>query len=291
MEEDNTTFDLYLVNKGRSANTVTAYVTDIRQFSKWYAQTNGEDPTPATITTADIRDYKQFLMVTEKAAPATINRRLAAIKVWSEWAISISLIDRNPMRVRGVNEQQLAPKWLDRRQQAALLRAIEKNLLAAHTANTKFLRLRDQSVVVVLLNTGLRIGELCSLEMSDITISERKGMILVRSGKGQKARKVPINQLARDAIREWLKIRPAGDLLFDVTPRSVQRTLSEISQSSGLDVTPHILRHSFAKNLIDSGVSLDQVATLLGHSSLDTTRIYTTPSHADLEKAVNALDN
>jgi integrase/recombinase XerC len=75
-----------------------------------------------------------------------------------------------------------------------------------------------------------------------------------------------------------------------LTSSGLQRRLAEIGRLAGLEVTPHTLRHTFAKNLVDAGVSLEKVAALLGHSSLNTTRIYTVPGHNDLEKAVEVLD-
>ncbi len=95
----------------------------------------------------------------------------------------------------------------------------------------------------------------------------------------------------------WLAVRPSADHLFVFTGKGglplkasgVQDMLGELGRVAGVAVTPHTLRHTFAKNLIDRGVPLNQVATLLGHSALNTTRIYTTPSEADLERAVGLV--
>ena len=152
--------------------------------------------------------------------------------------------------------------------------------------------------MILLLNTGLRVGELCALRLSDVQMSERKGKVIVRSGKGGKQRIVPLNRQARQMLSQWLLHRPPvdTDALFvgqrnnAVSARSVQRAVGRLAQLAGLeDVTPHILRHTFAKSLINQGVSIEKVAALLGHSDLNTTRIYITPGERDLEEAVGML--
>ncbi len=130
-----------------------------------------------------------------------------------------------------------------------------------------------------------------------MSLSERKGAARVRSGKRRKERKAPLNATALSALKAWLAVRPAADHLFVFTDKGglplkssgVQDMLGELGRVAGVEVAPHTLRHTFAKNLIDRGVPIDQVATLLGHSSLNTTRIYTTPSEADLERAVGLV--
>ncbi len=115
--------------------------------------------------------------------------------------------------------------------------------------------------------------------------------------KRRKERKVALNAAALSALKAWLTVRPAADHQFVFTGKGglllkssgVQDILGELGRVCGVEVTPHTPRHTFAKNLIDRGVPLNQVATLLGHSSLITTRLYTTPSEADLERAVGLV--
>ncbi len=119
----------------------------------------------------------------------------------------------------------------------------------------------------------------------------------MRSGKRRKECKAPLNATALSALKAWLAVRPVADHLFVFTGKGglllkesgVRDMLGELGRVAGMGVTPHTLRHTFAKNLIDRGVPIDQVATLLGHSSLNTARIYTTPSEADLERAVGLV--
>jgi site-specific recombinase XerD len=153
-----------------------------------------------------------------------------------------------------------------------------------------------------LLHTGLRLSESVDLRLGDVEISERRGSVLVRNGKGSKQRSIPLNSEARQAVRDWLAVRPQsesdhlwvgveGDGGDGLTGRTVQRMLRRYAQDAGLDdLTPHILRHTFAKNLVNRGVGLEKVASLLGHSSLNTTRIYVIPDDHDLEMAVELLE-
>jgi integrase/recombinase XerC len=283
----------------RSERTVTGYTQDLALFARWFEQTNAKRLTPQALTSSDVGEYKQRLKI-EKAAPATINRRLAALRAYVSWAQGKGLIDHNPIKnIEGVEEQKVAPKWLDKQQQARLLHEVEVAVNAARTDAGKRQALRDQAIIVLLLNTGLRISELCALELGDVILTDRKGEVRVRSGKGEKARTVPCNKLARAALRTWLEVREEVDseYLFTskrsavLTPSAVERRLTELGRRAKVEVTPHTLRHTLAKNLMNAEVSIEKVAALLGHSNLNTTRLYTTPSQADLDQTVTVLED
>ena len=200
--------------------------------------------------------------------------------------------------IKGVSQQKHAPKWLDRKEQAAVLREAERRIQAAKTEPAKRQAIRDHCILTVLLNTGLRVSELVALEIEDITFSERKGELRVRAGKGTKERIIPLNDSCRKAIKAWYSVRPTdkANRVFttqrgSATTRAIQSILESIGEAAHVEnMTPHVARHTFAKNLINAGVSLEKVAMLLGHSSLDTTMVYTTPGMSDLDKAVRTLD-
>jgi site-specific recombinase XerD len=158
---------------------------------------------------------------------------------------------------------------------------------------------RDQAIVLTLRHTGLRVSELCALRLPDVELGERKGSVTVRAGKGAKYRVVPLNVDARRAIMAYLTVRPAvtDDHLFigqrrdGLRPAAVEDLVRKYARLAGLaDVTPHTLRHSFGKGLLDAGTDLVTVAALLGHSRLETTAIYTHPSDRDLQHAVERLE-
>lgn len=297
---DLTQFQSHLVESGRADKTVDGYVTDMELFAHWFAQSNGEELTLQNLTSIDIREYRQYLLSVKKAKPATINRHLSAIRAFTKWGKSNGMISYSPAEnIKSVAQQTQAPKWLDKKEQAALIREVEKRVLTARTEAAKRQAIRDQTILVILLNTGLRVSELIGLELSDVSLMERKGEIRVRAGKGMKERAIPLNDSARKALRSWFSVRQSNDSrnLFltqrgSASSRAVQSILEGIAVDAKVEnFTPHMARHTFAKNLVNSGVSLEKVAMLLGHSSLNTTMIYTTPCFNDLKHAVNILDD
>jgi integrase/recombinase XerC len=283
-------FATFLENSERSPLTIKNYLSDLSAFSAWFGETNGNVLSPEKITPTDLREYKTWLVNRKQLKPASVNRKLATLKSFITWANELGLA---PQITAGKvpkleREVKRGPRWLDRREQNALLRAVERG------GST-----RDLAIAQVLICTGVRVEELCSLEWQDITIGERKGLLVVRAGKGRKRREVPLNADARSALQEIGYKAHIGERVSvfqgqrgPLTPRGVQNMLSKYAADRGLvtlgkeGVSPHELRHTFCKNLVDAGVSLEKVAALAGHESLDYTRIYTEPSLLDLEKAV-----
>lgn len=299
-----TAFENYLRDQDCAALTVRGYLADLERFASWFEQTNGEPLAPARLTPSDIRAYKQQLLEVERRRAATVNRRLAALSAYARWALAAGQIHSDPTStIKAVKQTASAPKWLDKREQFALQRAIERDLQLSKLRYPKrwVTRRRDASLLIFLLNTGLRLGELVAMRLGDVQLSEKKGLLLVQNGKGGKQRSVPLNAEARQALQAWFSARPQTESAFvwvaveeDVkgrlSGRAVQRILQRYAQESGLDeLTPHILRHSFAKNLVNQGVGLEKIASLLGHANLNTTRIYITPDARDLESAVEKL--
>ena len=204
------------------------------------------------------------------------------------------------MHVEPVEVAVLAPRWLTKSQKRKLLNVVAEDLRNAREKYPRLWVIRQRNAVMVnfLLATGLRVGEMCELRLSDLTLSERKGSILVRSGKGRKQRSVALMNDIRKELSEWLTVRPqvASDRIFigqrgePVQPRVVQRVVERYARQAGLeDVTPHTCRHTFAKELLNSGASPFEVAKLLGHSSLDSTARYTQPIEEDLMNAVERM--
>lgn len=278
--------------QGMAYHTTRAYKADLEDFARWFEQTNGEPLTPEAITPTDVREYRAYLQVTVGAAPTTINRRLASLRRFCRWALERGFIEDDPTkRTKGVETPRTAPKALDRRQVNALVRQAERD-------TGRFAR-RNLAIVQLLRHTGMRVGELCSLQLRDIELGERSGKVIIRSGKGSKYREIPLNADVRSVLRDYLEERGQGELtdwLFlgqrgdRLVPSTVYGIIKNYARLAGLeDVTPHTLRHTFAKGLLDAGEDLVTVATLLGHARLDTTARYTQPSERDLHKAVDAL--
>ena len=297
-------FQAYLLAEDRSPVTIAGYVGDVHLFAQWFEKQSLEPLTPIKLTNEAVRGYKQYLLE-QAAKPKTVNRRLAALAAYAHWLDQAGYVknSRNPVQgVKAVKETELAPKWLDKKQRAALLRAVDKEVEDAtrRYPRLRLMVIRDAAIVRLILFTGLRVGEIVQLRLSDVTLDDRKGSVVVREGKGTKRREIPLNSRIRKALLDYLRVRPdvEGEDLFlgqrdeGIQSKTVQRAVLRFAGEAGLEnVTPHVLRHSFAKALIDSGVTLEKVATLLGHSNLNTTRIYTTPGERDLEEAVKTLED
>ncbi len=281
-------FRRHLASEGKSAHTIVAYTRDLRLFGEWFLITNGKPLVPEAITPIDVRQYRTHLLAVKGHKPATVNRKLASLSAFCHWAREEGLIPANPVEGIGqVEEVKPAPRWLDKRGQYALLRAVQERG-----------RARDVALVTLMLHTGLRVSEVAQLKVEDVRILPRKGAVTVRGGKGNVFRTVPLNLDARKALQAYLEERPQvdGDHLFmgqrgePLKPSGIYYLVKRYAYEARLEeVTPHTLRHTFGKNLVDAGVPLDRVAQLLGHSRVDTTRIYTTPSEQDLQREVEKV--
>src|SRR5215217_2725144 len=172
-----------LVQEEAAAKTVANYKSDLGLFALWFRDTTGEDFAAAAVTPTDFRDYRAYLLTTKRSSPATVNRNLAALKRFFRYAHAQGWVDEDPTAaVKGVQQVQVAPKALSKREVDKLLRAAER-----------YGGKRDQAILSTLRHTGLRVGELTALRLADVAIAERKGEVVVRSGKGGKYRVVPLN--------------------------------------------------------------------------------------------------
>jgi integrase/recombinase XerC len=296
-----------LEENDRRPRTITGYLSDLTQFVAWWQQQYDSPPTLPAITAHDVRDYRDHLQQVEQLSPPTVNRRLASLRVLLTWAVDTGRLAHNPAaRIRGIKlAARTVPRWLSRAEQQRLVNAFDRTVQLAMTladhpaAGLAVQAVRDRALLVLLLNTGLRVLEVVSLTLDDVTLNGRSGAVFVRDGKGGKARTIPLNGRTRELLDEYLALRPAHSSrrLFvgqrgPIGSRQVLRLLKKYSRHAGLaaaEISVHTLRHTFGKNLVDAGVPLDQVATLMGHANLNTTRIYTTPGRRDLQRAVERL--
>jgi len=256
-------------------NSAHIYAGEVRRFGKWAAERCGEFQ-PQSITPLDLVEYRRWLQERGRA-PATVNRILTTLRVFFAWLEETGQVKGSPakgIKSVAVNEE-MAPKWLTRREQMSFVHAVRGP--------------RDHAMVALMLHVGLRVAEVCALKREDIQISERKGT--VRQGKGNKFREAPLNKTARKILSDWLALNPEGPLFptkfgKPIGTRGARKMVGECAYRAKIEATPHTLRHVFCKNLVDQGVPLDMVARLAGHSSLDITKRYTAPSMQDLQDAV-----
>ncbi len=298
----------------RSAHTIRSYAGSVKRFLQWYQSEEQKPLEPDDLTPVTLVGYRNELPHRQGRGTASVNVELAGLRSWCKWLFDQGRLPSNPAaRLRSVGRQrQPAPKGLDDTQVNALLREASRS---RHKD-------RDYALVQVLLQTGMRIGECAALDLIDITFGDRGGSVLIRGGKGNKARPVPLNASARQALASYvapkLSVEPTlaavsaawprrrkgveggplwgsqkGGRLSSQAIRRVIDGLVRAASARGLvppDASAHTLRHTFAMfYLKDNPGDLVGLATLLGHSSLDTTRIYAQHSAEYLASRVDRL--
>jgi integrase/recombinase XerC len=273
-----------LVERERSLHTRANYREDLEAFAGWYEHRFQDPPTLALLAPSELREWKHHLRDERGMEPATVNRKLAALRSLLRWAEAQGLAPAIAPP-KSLRQLKPPPRWLDRRQQRALLRAVERSG-----------RARDVGLVKLLLHTGLRVDEAVDLRWDDVQVRERSGSLTVREGKGRKQRTVPLNAVARAALLALKAAGPAGapEVLHGqrgaLTARGVQAILQRYQGPAKVeDLSPHALRHTFGKDLADAGTPIQLIADLMGHESLETTRRYVQPGHEDLAAAVVKL--
>jgi integrase/recombinase XerC len=268
--------------------------------------TGGERDLPlARLSALDVRG--QLAALYGQNGPATIARKLSSVRAFCRFLVKRGALAGDPAAaVRGPKRRRGLPRALDVDDAFRLVEAPTTTGRTAHRALSPaeetrhgWLRLRDASLLELLYGTGLRVSEACALDTTDID-RDRYGvpLLLVRHGKGDKSREVPLGDAADRALAAYLPARrqlgaaPSSGALFvnargeRLTTRSVQRMVKRWTIAGGVHAaaTPHALRHSFATHLLDEGVDLRSIQELLGHASLSSTQIYTKVSLDHLMK-------
>jgi site-specific recombinase XerD len=264
-------------------NTVVSYGSDVRSFASWCERSDILEPARVERTT--IRRYLAYL-TTRQFARRTIARKVASLRRYFRWSIGAGATTVDPTAGVSVpSGDGRLPRVLDRGELAMLLDVCDD------ADEPEWRRRRDDAVLELLYGSGLRVGELCGLEVGSLSLGAGAATVW---GKGSKERRVPLGEPAIKAISRWLAIRhdvvppECGDVLFAnergnrLTPRDVRRILDRRSPTP---THPHALRHSFATHLLDGGADLRAVQELLGHSDVATTQRYTHVSRERLSTA------
>lgn len=268
-----------------SPNTVSAYCSDVTLFAQWVDRRSITEPTE--VSRDVVRQYVSFL-TTMKLAKRSITRKIASLRRYFGWLIRNGVVPSDPTSgVRTPSGSGRLPKVLTSNQLGALLVATDPDVPQWRTS-------RDTAVIELLYGSGLRVSELCTMDVNSVNV--RAQAILVM-GKGAKERRVPMSEPSLDAIKIWLKFR--HELVIDagepalflnargrrLTPRDVRRIIDARSMAP---THPHALRHTFATHLLDNGADLRAVQELLGHRDVATTQRYTHVSKERLKSAYGA---
>lgn len=305
MEQLLEAFTEYLRKQDLRPNTIDAYLQDVDSFFSWLTEKLDKGVPPLDVTTFDVQKYRDYL-VNLGRKPATVNRRLAGLRAFFDWTVQEGDVISNPAtEVEGVSQNRRVPKTLDSQEVYKLQRtaAAQRQLAQAQAGAGNITQAvvyacRDEALLNLLAYTGLRVGEAAALRLSDVILKEQSGRVIVRTGGSQKYREIPLHKEARKVLTAYLEVRPddgADDHFFlgqrgPLQERGMQMRLSALGEAAGVEVTPHILRHTFATRLLqEAGTDLMTVSMLLGHSNVATTAIYTQPNETDLTKAVEEL--
>jgi site-specific recombinase XerD len=290
-------FRHHLADRDLAPSTVQAYLSDLARFQAWLTWVH-EDKAPllTQVRTVDLAAFRTHLIHEQGHPPATVNRRLQGLRLLFRWLVDCHWMAHNPTTPLRFMRKSGMPQPL------ALRRREVFTLLHAAAASPHGLALRNVALVQLMLQAGLRVGEVTILTPADLTLKARAGAVRVRDGKGRKAREVPLNTTVRRALQDYLATQPehsAGVPIFrskrgtSLAVRSMQAVVARLAQQAGIEripVSAQTLRHTFARHYLQQHPGkLRELADVLGHESLDTTAVYTKPSQddiaADLERS------
>lgn len=280
-------YERWLETQPLAASTRRAYRGHAGRFVEFLASWPGEGGNPLTDAHARdyaVRDFKSYLKTVRRAKPASVNLALAAVDHFYRY------LGAGRPDVRREELAQAAPRALSPEELRRFLRAIERCESP-----------RDRAIALLLINTGLRISECAALDVDDVAVSARKGQVVVREGKGDAYREVPLNAEAREALDAWTAARQmqleASEerALFvsrkgvRLSTRAIDLVIRALARESKLVLSAHTLRHTCLTRLVRGGADVVLVAELAGHRRLETTRRYSLPSEADRQAAMEGL--
>jgi site-specific recombinase XerD len=282
-----TAYQDWIARQPLSTNARRTYLTQVQNYCIFVDELSAEYGDPfrdAYARDYAVRDYKTTLKAVRRLKPSTVNLALAAINHF------YNFLNLGPARVQREELPQQAPRALDEAEQKRFLRAVERCPLA-----------RDRAVSILLFYTGLRVGECSALDQDDVILSARKGKVIVRSGKGDSYREIPLNAEVREALRNWRRERSwrladnTEQAFFlnrqgiRLSPRAIDLLLRKLGMEAQVTLSAHVLRHTCLTNLVRAGHDLVLVAEIAGHKRLETTRRYSLPTEQDRLEAMESI--
>ncbi|EJV87827.1 tyrosine-type recombinase/integrase [Bacillus cereus] len=294
----------YLIDKGKSQNTVLSYINDLQIFF----QEMGVNPDSYVIS----NDIKKWIrdMLNPKEGKAlsvsTINRRLNTLRSYFSWAEREKYIKVNPMTdIKGLkmaDEEHEKIMWLTEKEFEDLLERMRKYPVKTRGVNPEEKYRRDRAIIYILTYAGLRVEELSNLKITDIDLDFKKIRVI---GKGTKVRTIPMSNFLYNEVLEWLQFRSKISKEKEIVTQSPYAFYSQRSEkfsirgiqamienysTSGEKLTPHMFRHTFCKWMLKAtNNDIEKVRRLAGHSHISTTTRYLKNSYEELTDAVEAM--
>ena len=263
-----------LRRRGRADKTVGSYRSDWLGLVEWHSQSDLGEFSIMTVQPTVIGEFVATLKK-QGMKPATINRKIVFVKRYAAWACAMGLLNDEQAdaitALKPVAQGPRRPKSLSDMELKRFLREVEQRASA-----------RDEAIIHVLLATGMRVSELAELDMSQLVMAARKSIILIRNekGHGQRLRKLGVSGTARRKLGQYLIQRGnRSGLVFlgergPLTPNAIQRIVRKYCGFAKVTASPSILRHTFATQYLSDGGDIVALADILGHESLETTRLY-----------------
>ncbi len=263
-----------LIRKRYSPNTINTYTNMFKGFMTFFADREVDE-----LTSEDIMTYQNFLVKEKKVSISTQNQAINAIKLYYEKILGKGKFD---IYIERPFKEKKLPEIISEMEVLKLLKATDN--------------IKHKAIIAVLYSSGLRRGELINLRKKDVDYDKR--IIFVRGGKGRKDRTTILADNTALILEQYMNLYKPDYWLFEgmqrkqYSPTSVLAILRKASKKAGLNknVRPHMLRHSFATHLLEQGVDLRYIQSLLGHSSAKTTEIYTQVRSHSLAKIKSPFD-
>lgn len=271
--------DYLKYEKRFSDNTVEAYMRDVSQLLKFISDVGIE---VEFVSKDDISDYLGTLY--DSVSASSMLRKIASIRKFFSFLQKRDLIEEDPaVAIVSPRKPKHLPDMLSREEITTLVSFNYPDTISGF---------RDRAMIELFYSSGMRVSELVSLRVRDLDFKE---MIVRILGKGKKERIVPVTDSAADAVKNYLYkrgwMRDSSEFIFRnqkggvITTRGVEFVLDKLASKVGIyrRLTPHMLRHSFASHFLENGINLRYLQSMLGHSNLSTTEIYTHLSIGELK--------
>ncbi|HEY1037068.1 MAG TPA: site-specific tyrosine recombinase/integron integrase [Candidatus Paceibacterota bacterium] len=286
------------IEKGRSIRTVENYDRYLTLFLGFLKDARGlEKADPAVLTDEILREYRLWLNrkalgIQGSGSKYALNNQTIKKRTQNYYLIALrsflKYLTKRSIKSLAADSIELA-KVPERSLDLMTSEELERLLAGPGKEEDESKRLRDKALLEMLFSTGLRVSEVCSLPR-DLDLSRDEFSV---RGKGEKVRVVFLTEEAKAAVKEYLAKRKdlTSDRLFELTSRSVERLVKDYAVKAGIykKVTPHVIRHSFATDLLQNGADLRSVQALLGHANISTTQIYTHVTDRHLKEVHKAF--
>lgn len=268
--------------------TVRNYQRDIDQFLGWMSLTR-DSFVPNMIKREDVEEWIIYLGDKRKLKATSVNRTVASLRTLWRWLLHHGHVKRDVVSmIRSTKTPRRLPVFVPDSRMAEVVEGIKEDLRSGD-----YVRVRDAVVVVLFYTSGMRLAELHSLNVGDISADFSHIRVL---GKGNKERIVPLIAPVQEILKKYCGQKSSQNICIDqkkalilsekeerLSQRTLQRIVDRVLKASGVQgkTSPHVLRHTFATHLLNMGADLRDIQELLGHSSLKATQVYT---HNDIER-------